>query len=177
MAVASSVTLPSQPTLGSLTYVPLGGDGFSAPHSAYALQNHAVDGAAGGGANALTVKMDPRFCALVSFVTVQIEQTSSADADVRIVVTSQTGGVQIPQLTFSDQVTAISKTVNQASIGVTWNPPALILPGAGQAGQIVVQTLNVDDDLAKLSCLIYNFDIRVRELTAMGPLLWARGST
>ena len=177
MAVAIVVTLPSQPSDGSVTFVPLGGDGFSAPTSAYALQNLKVTGDATGGAASLTANLDNRFCSLVSFVSFRITQTTSADADFRLAITSAAGGVQTPQILESGPVTAISATVSTATINKTLQLQPMMLPGAGNSGAIDVDFLNVDTDIYRISALIYNFNIRVRELTPMGPLLWARGAT
>lgn len=177
MAVASSVTLPAQPTDGTMTLVPLGGDGFTAPHSAYAIQNHRVDGASGGGAAVLTVIMDDRYCSLVQFVTIRNDQVASADADLRLIITAKSGGTQIPQQTLSGPISAISATVNPSTIGVTWNPTPILLPGGSNAGQLVASMLNVENDEYRLSTMIYLFDISVRERTPMGQLLWSRGAT
>ncbi len=49
MAVSTTFTPPAQPTAGNLTYVPLGGDGFSAPLAAYAVQDFQDIGDATGG--------------------------------------------------------------------------------------------------------------------------------
>ncbi len=176
MAVASTFEPPAQPTTGALTYVPLGGDGYSAPLAAYSIQNHAVTGDATGGAASLTVDMDPRFCSLVSFVSFSILQATSADAEYSLKIGSSTG-TQIPSILHSDLQVAVSSTVSSKEINKTFNLIPMMMPGAGQAGQINLLVKNVDTDIVRLSALIYLFNIRVRELTAMGPLLWSRGAT
>jgi hypothetical protein len=177
VAVSSTVVLPAQPTDGVVTYVPLGGDGLTAPQGAYAVVNFELTGASGGGASTLIVQMDPRYCSLVAFASFRILQTTSADADFRLTVGSQTGGRQIPQLLESGPVVAISSVVSNSEINKTLKLQPLILPGAGNVGQLRLDTLNVENDVTMLSALIYLFDIRVRELTPMGPLLFARGAT
>ncbi len=176
MAVAVTVTLPATPSTGSLTYVPLGGDGFTAPQAAYVVRALQVTGDAGGGAATLTIHMDPRFTSLVAYVTAQNDQASSADADLRLVITPSTG-IQIAALTLQQPVVATSATVNSTTIGLTWNPTPLLMPGAANTGRIIMKMLNVLADEYRLSAHIYLFNIRVRELTPMGPLLWARGAT
>jgi len=177
VAVTETFTPPGQPTSGSLTYVPLGGDGYSAPQAAYAVQNHAVTGDASGGRATLSVVMDPRFCSLVSFCSFQIQQGTSADAEYRLTVGSDTGGTQIPPTVESGPVEAVVSLVSSSEINKTSPIVPMMLPGAGQVGRIRYEFLNVDGDVFSMSALIYLFNIRVRELTPMGGLLWARGAT
>lgn len=177
MAVTTTFTPPAQPTTGTLTYVPLGGDGYTAPQAAYAVLNHAVVGDATGGAATVLIEMDPRFCSLVSFVSFAVLQATSADIDYRLTVGISTGGTQIPAHQESGVVVAISSTVSNAEINKTSAVAPMMLPGAGQAGRISLSFLNVDTDTYRVSALIYLFNIRVRETTPMGPLLWARGAT
>lgn len=153
--------------------MPLGGDGFHSPQAAYVVSSFAVSGAVGGGNAILTVNMDPRFCALVNFVTVQIQQVASATVDVRMRVS----GNQNPTFVDSGPVVAIDADVSAITIARTWFPPPVILGGGGEAASIEMRTINVDADIYLLEAYIYLFDIRARELTPMGPLLWARGST
>jgi len=175
-AVSASFTIPAQPTTGNLTYVPLGGDGYSAPFAAWSVVNHTATGDATGGAIVCEVILDNRFVSLVSFVTVDNTQATPANADLRISVDSVTGARQIPQMRFQNLVVATSATLSTNTIGRTWNPPPQLLPGGSQSGRIRGEMVNVDTDVMRLGCFIYEFRIDVREKTPMGPLLWARGS-
>lgn len=172
MTVVASVTLPAQPSTGTLTRVPLGGNGFSAPNAAYALDNMNVTGDAGGGSAILTVTMDDRFCALVAYTTAVNVQTASADADLRMRIVA-TGA---PVVVFSELIPAISATVSTATISKTWFPEPVVIPGT-QQGTLTHDWLNVLGDVYFLNAMIYLFDIRVREVQPMGPILWARGSS
>lgn len=176
IAVSETVTLPAQPTTGNLTFVPLGGDGYTSPRAAYALVNHKVVGDAGGGAATLEVVLDDRFTSLVSFVSVESQQVSSADVGLRIEISSIAGGRQIPQMRHQEVATAISATIAASTISRTWNPPAQLLPGAGEVGRVQFKMINTLNDDYFLSMLVYLFDIRARELTPLAPLLWARGA-
>lgn len=173
VAVAQTVVLPAQPAVGTLTYVPLGGDGFSSPFAAYGLKIFQASGDVSGGALTMNVNFDPRFCSLVAYVTVQIAQGTSADADVRI----QVRGDTIATVNFQGPVSAVASDVTSFEVAHTFAPVPVIVPGAGENGAIQVAFDNVDGDEYFLDTLIYLFNIRVRELTPMGPLLWARGST
>lgn len=177
MAVTSSVTIPAQPTAGLLDYIPLGGDGFTAPFAAWSLIGHSVTGDATAGAASLGCVMDMRFTSLVAFVSIDISQASAADADLRIQLVGSGVTTQAQNLVSP----SISATVASNTIGHLWCPTPMILPGgvkdASDLPRISARLLNVDTDVYSMSALIYLFNIRVREVTPMGPLLWARGST
>lgn len=177
MSTSATFTPPAQPATGTLTLVPLGGDGFTAPQTAYAINNFQHTGTSGGGKNTMTIEMDDRFCSLVSFISFGILQGTSTDAEFRLQVGSSTGGVQIPSLSEGGLVEAISSTVSNQEISKTINLIPMMMPGAGNAGRIQLEFLNIENDVYRISTLIYLFNIRVRELTPMGPLLWARGSS
>ncbi len=172
IAVSSTVTLPDQPTSGTVSYVPLGGDGFSAPFASYNIRSMGVTGAAGGGSAVLRVNMDPRFCSLVAFIALQNAQVSALDADFKVRIASDRMAVP----THSGLITAINASVASVTVSTTWEPPPIVLPGGGANSFLDTRMLNVDSDEYTIDVLIYLFDIRVRELTPMGPLLFARGS-
>lgn len=174
-AVSSTVVLPGQPTTGSVTRVPLGGDGFTAPIAAYAVRDHQVTGAVGGGTAALTIDMDTRFCSLVGWMSASVNQGTPADADFRRVITSAQGA-GIPLLAENGVAVAVAAGLG-IEVQVLWSPPPVILPGGTDFGQASWSWVNVDADVYRLQAYIYLFNIRVRETTPMGPLLWARGST
>lgn len=155
--------------------IPLGGDGFTAPIAAYAISNHAVTGDSGGGTATLRINMDPRYCALVSWMSSSVNQGTSADADFRRLLSSN-AGQGIPLLAENGVATAVAAAFG-LEVQSLWNPPAAILPGSGDFGIATYSWVNVENDVYALNAYIYLFDIRVRETTPMGPLLWARGST
>ncbi len=157
-----------------MDYVPLGGDGFYAPFAMYNVRLATLAGDASGGLMTLSLTMDPRFCSLVSYVTAQVAG-AAADNMIRLTV----GGGRIAGATFQGLVDAATQFTRVCA--VTWQPPALILPGGtspAALGQhsINFQANNVDGDTFTLDAAIYMFNIRAREITPMGPLLWARGS-
>ncbi len=117
--------------------------------------------------------MDVKFCSLVSFIRLQNKQVSALDADFRIRITSD----RMASPSDAGVMTAISATVSTNTVTRLWLPPAIILPGGGANSSVAATMLNVDSDDYTVDMLVYLFNIRVRELTAMGPLLWARGTT
>jgi len=163
VAVTETVTLPDQPPAGGQTHrTPLGGDGFRAPMAAYIVDNMLATGDAGGGPIVCQVNMDERFCSLVAYLTVSMTQASQTDIDLRFRVQHRRA-----------EATGISP----AQISEVWVPVPVIIPGGGAGGLITAGALNVDTDLFRLSALIYLFNINVRQVMPMGPLLWARGAT
>lgn len=168
------MTLPGQPNgNGVMKYIPLGGDGFMAPFAAYAVTQHEVTSDASGGAAALTIIMDDRFCSLVPFVKVQVQQATAADIDCRFSL----GSSSQPGPAEGRVLTSIATTVSTTTIAYTWIPVPTILAGGSEPGQIVVRVPNVDGEMPQIDTLVYLFNISVREKTPMGPLLWARGAT
>jgi len=153
--------------------VPLGGDGFTAPKFAYAIRNFLQTGDATGTFVQFRINMDERWCSLVAFAEFTIAQATSADAEFQFSISSDKSA----ELIDSGLQVAVNSSVSGLEIGHTWAPPPLVLPGAGDNARIGLQVLNVDTDVVRLSAYVYCFDVRVRETTPMGPLLWARGST
>ncbi len=138
------------------------------------MRAFSVVGDATAGAALLSVVLDPKYCHLVSFMTAQIAQTTSADADLSFLIAAN----RTPSMALREVQTAVATVTNTIEIARTWSPPALILPGGTTDNATAsVRYKNVDTDVYYLDMWAFLFDIRVRELTPMGPLLWARGST
>ncbi len=176
MAVSESINLPSQPGVGSVSYLPLGGDGYTAPFAAYQIIQWEITGDASGGAVVFGASMDMRYTSLVGFVNSHVQQQTAADADFRFHLSGDTFAEQA----FSGTATKISGTIAGATVQKQWNPTPFIMPGGvpgSSLPRIAARWLNVDGDVFELNALIYLFNIRVREVTPMGPLLWARGAT
>ncbi len=174
-AVTTTLTLPGQPAAGTVEYVPLGGDGFYSPIAAYSLANIGATGAVGGGALTVRVNMDTRYCSLISYVSIGLVQATPADVEVRFTIADTKA--RVPRLVEQGDVTFVDSDISVATIAKTWNPPATVLPGGTIAPFVQLVVVNIDADIMNLDALIYLFNVRARELTPMGPLLWARGST
>lgn len=177
MAVTETVTLPDQPTIGFVRYVPLGGNGYQAPFAQYVIDNFALAGDVSGGAVQHQVIMDPRYSSLVAYLSITNVQASSADMDFKLRIDSNAPQSSIANQIESGVITAISATVSSATANKIWSPVPTIMPGGGEGGLIMSEVLNVDGDLTRLSALIYLFNIDVRIVSPIGPLLWARGAT
>ncbi len=172
VAVNITVALPATPATGTLDRVPMGGDGFYAPQAAYSIKTMSVTGDVSGGAASLRIEMDERFCALVGFAAVQIAQGTAADADVRWLINGNT----IASVVSTPTLNSVASTVTSFEVGSTFVPPPILIPGGPEAAALSVFLVNVDADVFYLDAYIYLFNLRARELTPMGPLLWARGS-
>ncbi len=117
--------------------------------------------------------MDPRFCAIVAFISVQIAQATSANADCRFLIRGNT----YPSLVETLTLNAVSSLVTTFEVGHTFVPPPVVLAGGNAEGaSLEVKFKNVQNDDFFVDAMIYLFNIQVREFTGMGPLLWARGS-
>jgi len=176
ITVSTSVDLPEQPVLGNTTYIPLGGDGFSAPFASYSLQGFRATGDASSGRVQLTCVMDDRFCSLVQFVTLEIQQGTEASADFRMFIGSTAPIAKIPRQEVSGVIQSIDTLVtNGIEISRTWNPAPYILPGGREAPTVTVQALNVDADEYFVDINILLFNIAVRETSPMSILLGNAG--
>ncbi len=177
MSVAETITLPGQPASGVVHRTPLGGDGFAAPMAAYIVDNMELTGAAGSGNITATILMDERFCSLVAYATVSITQATDQNMGVRYRLDTSLASSPVATQVQSRFLTAGSSNTSPATINDVWVPVPVILPGDGGGGLLSVGSVNFDTDLFRVSALIYLFDINVRQVMPMGPLLWARGAT
>lgn len=116
--------------------------------------------------------MDDRFCSLVSFASISIQQGTAANAHLRWVI----NGDRVPGIIEGRLAVGIADAVSTVNINDTFNPPAMVLPYGPSAPFVQVEAVNVDGDSYAMNALIYLFNARVRETTPMGYVLWARGS-
>ena len=159
-----------------MAYIPLGGNGFHSPIAGFELTGAQLSGDATGGVAQIKCRMDPRYTAIAAYVTIAIIQGTAADADVSLSLAGNPGFV--PTQSDSGPVVKVAAAVDAGTIRKTWNPTPIILPGSLKAdAHVSASFLNVDGDEYFMSALFYIFDIRARELTPMGPLLWSRGAT
>lgn len=171
MSVSDSVQLPEQPTLGATEITPLGGDGWSDPHSR-TFCNIQLASASGGGTNILIIRLDPRYTQIVAFATVGV---NAGVAD------PITGRVELDCSPFEAWVQGLSMPLRDTGTTGTehtaiWTPPSVLCsadPSSDSTSQPRVRMIipNVDTETASLSIMCYNFDKRARELTPIGVLM------
>lgn len=147
MAVSIDNQLPEQPVLGVNTYTPLGGDGWTAPHSVAEVSVGSA-GDASGGNNVITVTFDPRFISIVAYVRLH---NSSASAGIEMNL------ALLPELPRSQpQLTAFYNDVPVAQLNssnvITWSPSPL-----PHLSRLQATTTNVNGDSLTLQAYIYQF--------------------
>lgn len=169
MSVSSVFTLPAQPVTGEVVRVPLGGDGFSAPLASYTVRDHNVTGDASGTFAQLRVTMDLLYTSLVAFASGSIAQGTELNADFKFGIF----GPVTSEVTVLGTQQVIDPLIDPRNCATLWSPPPRLYPGGGEVTTLSMRWLNVLADEYFLNTTIYLFDIRARELTPMGPLLWA----
>lgn len=160
MAVATTLNLPEQPAVGLVSYVPLGGDGWTAPHSVFEVSVASV-GTASGGNNVVLVNFDPRWQSVVTYMRCT---NSSASTTLEMFM-------ELLQVHNQPQLSAFANAVPVASIAgtvnlMTWAPPPI--PGMRRARMTTTNT-NGDDLLFQF--YLYNFNINVLQKVPLNLIL------
>lgn len=164
MAVTETVVLPAQPATGLVDYIPLGGNGYNAPMSAYSFQVTLASDASAG-TNSITLEMDPQFLSLISYLQVTVSGASASMAN-RIDIGATTFDVIYDTaLVFWDDATDVASKL--------WKPPAAMVTQQNANYQPFVKShlLNVDGETHFFIGRIYNFAKRARETTPLSVLL------
>ncbi len=163
MAVAITNQLPDQPVLGLNTYSPLGGDGWTAPHSVAEVSVGSA-GDASAGNNVITVTFDPRFQSIVAYVRLS---NSSASAGIEMNLSMfpalPRSQPQLQAFANAVPVNALSTTNN-----FTWAPPPI--PGLSR---LQATTTNTNGDSLTLMAYIFQFQRRALELVPLNVILAA----
>ncbi len=164
MAVSSTVTLPALPAQGALQYIPLGGDGKTAPLGCYFVRLE-IDGDAGGGNATMSINLDVRYTNLVAYVNLLI-QVDAAAGDFMLGTFTGTGGAAAsPNIVGT--IPQVATAVNSNNGMFLWYPPPVFYQ---QEGQIFGVVPNVSaTETYKLAAEILVFDADIRRLT---PLPW-----
>ncbi len=164
MSVASSVTLPAQPTVGATVFRVLGGDGMFAPIGEYVVDMGIV-GDAGGGVASLTVEGDPRFCNVFRWLNPAIT-ASAAAADFSLQLLQTTSSIEAPAVV-TGTMPFIAAAISTLNSSLLHYPPIMFYPGNGA---VVFTTDNVgvlETYRLRLQCLV--FDINAPQRV---PLSW-----
>lgn len=161
MAVAINVTLPGQPVLGVNTFTPLGGDGWTAPHSVAEVSVGSA-GDASAGNNVITVTFDPRFQSIVTYVRLS-NSSASAGIEMDLVMFPAVPRSQ-PQL----QAFANAVPVNglRGTNNLTWSPPPI-----PHLDRLQATTTNTNGDSLTLMAYIYQFQRTVLQQVPLNLIL------
>lgn len=158
MAIGEDLTLPDQPAAGSVVFLPLGGNGFLAPHSAFSIDMQ-ITGDASGGGIAFRINRDERFEHLIQSMMLQVD--GSAAIQYKFEVFRENDSLFINGGTSS--VTTASGGDGAYQL---WTPPAMIDPSFWR-----LKVTNVDGVQVKFKCLIYNFNIEASKKIPLNVLL------
>lgn len=174
MSVIATLQLGKDATPSSgtavVTRIALGGNGFSAPAAMYAVRNFAVTGDATSGEHTLQVTMDPTYCSMVGYATMQLSAAVLPD------VHWQLSGPAVPMVGMNLQIAGIGAAVAGSPVIHTWLPPAMINPGnQDEVPTLELSVLNVDTVILNLNAVVFLFDIRARESALYAMLIAARG--
>ncbi len=166
MAVSSSVTLPANPTAGETLYIPLGGDGRSAPLGCYFCRVDLAGDASGGGA-LITINFDQRYTNLVAYANLRIQADAAAgDFSMQVVATSAAATADRVQIVGT--IPQVATAVTGDNGGFLWYPAPIFFQGRGSC---LAQVPNVGAlETYKLTVEVLCFDIDIRRLTPL-PLL------
>ena len=162
MAVGTTQQLPEEPTIGSLEFVPLGGDGWIAPQSMYVGRTQST-GDASGGAHSITINADPRFTQICAVLEAEFEAAAAARF-AKLVVQERSIASRVNFAGDSSFDAGLEATgSNTAFLG--WNPPPHALRYT-EENPSFVQFLctNVNAEDIYLEFRLFNFNIRAPEV-------------
>jgi len=165
MSVIEAVTLPAQSVIGSTEFIPLGGDGKSAPLGCYFVTASIV-GDASGGTAAVTIACDDRYTNLFAYLNGTISGDAAAgDFHMRLQGPTGVNGGMAPSIVGT--IPQVATTVIPDNAAFLWFPPPVYFQGSGFG---VFQCPNVDaNETYHLQVEVLVFDIDVRRLA---PLPW-----
>jgi len=143
VSVSDTLVLPSQPTTGSVTIRPLGGNGYTSPQSYY-LVDFRLDADGSGGTITLNVALDPQFQNVVSLAEASLIG-AAASRVVRLDIFEATSALR-----FSVQGTMLRNA--DTGTHMLYAPAAVF-----DVGQFEAVVDNVDTEEFRLKLLIYNF--------------------
>jgi len=157
VAISLTFRLPDQPAAGTTTFIPLGGDGWTSPQSAFLVQQ-TVTGDATGARVTLECEGDHRFEHLVSLLMFEARSATAVDYLFDIHRSAPVSFRNLGQ----------TPLANFSSLDITsvmWAPPPIIDPT-----KWVMITDNVDTIPYTWTTLVYNFNIRASEKVPLSVL-------
>jgi hypothetical protein len=153
VSILQQVNLPAQPASGDVTFVPLGGNGWTSPKSMYYWSIDQTGDVSGGTAT-IDVGRDERFEMLIDFMEVQ-----------------NIGGAVVFRLDIFRNLESRALVVGTSTADATistalWSPPAIIDPFEWR-----MSIPNVDGIVSRFKGVVYNFNIRASEVVPLSTLL------
>lgn len=165
MAVTATIQLPNQPAVGGAEFLPLGGDGTTAPLGCYLVTIGVVGDAGGGNAN-LAINLDRRYTNLIAWANPQVAVATAAP--IMQLGIRATGGV-----TGTGDPTIVGTMPHDHAVfanptsSFLWYPPPIYYV---QRGSVHFTTANIAaTETYTLVAQIYCFHPEVTRIT---PLSW-----
>lgn len=180
MSINTELQLPGpvpDPTSDSVVFIPLGGDGWSAPQSAYSV--HVVaSGDASGNEASIEVAPDPQYVSLVQYMSFRVQYSTGNDISCRTAI-RVTKGDEVAQKTWFTNRPGGGldwDVQNDFGFNEVWAPPGLLISSNTNAefDQNPRLTLVAENDASLelvMSARILNFQKRVREEVPLSVIL------
>jgi len=143
VSVTAEFTLPAQPTSGTTTIRPLGGDGYSSPQNMYLCTIPKTCDASGGTCT-ITINMDPQFQSVIGLMQTSLT-SAAADRLVKL-------GIFPDGFATGFSVQALQVVDADVGSNLMYSPPPVFNPT-----KVVATVDNVDTEVFRLSLLVYNF--------------------
>jgi len=162
LSVSEATNLTAQPAsgIGSISYLPLGGNGFLAPHSAY-LASVGITCDASGGTAELILLRDDRFQHLVQFMQLRLVASTARLYELTIGKATSISATDV-----TTRVQGITRVGPAGNTTAHWDPPPIF-----DVTRLQTSTVNTDTVVVTLTALIYNFDIRADKQVPLNVLL------
>lgn len=157
MSVSEVFQIPNQPTIGSVAWVPLGGDGVTAPIGYYEVDAQIVGDVSGGNAS-VSCAFDPRYTNLLAWVNIKIDDdTAAGEFHMDLVRSAGVTGINVVG-TFPG-VTEGFAALNSCYL---WYPPPLFFAGDGRVRFNAVNVDATETYVMDLQVFAYDRDVRNR---------------
>lgn len=169
VSVSETISLPAQPSDGIAQLIPLGGNGFQAPHSVVAVRARLAHDASAGNAE-IAVRFDPRYTQVLSYAQAELEDGTGSAEDYRLELQC----TALESLAVSGAVGGVSVSGKAVTHAVLWSPPAIMCAvdqSSSAYPRLRFTVNNTNTFTSRLTCRIFNFDIRAREVMPLGILL------
>ncbi len=157
MAVSLAVNLTDQPPDGKIEYLPLGGDGYTSPHSLYSVDVSLSQDVSGGVA-AIVISRDERFEHLITLMGSFNSNTSAVATQFDVTAGESSGPFFI-----SNALPVLTPGGTQTAL---WTPPPIINPIT-----MALRVANVDGFAFTLTMLVFNFRIDASKRIPLPVLL------
>lgn len=165
MAVTLTVNLPDIPALGQSVYLPLGGDGTTAPMGCY-VGEYVLAGDVSGGSASIVVNMDPRYTNLVAFIDGRaLSAAAATDFYMEIAPNQDATPANGPRVSIVGTMPHVA-FIASGQADFLWYPPPMYYQ---QEGSIRLIVPNVDSETYSITMECYVFVADIRRLT---PIPW-----